>query len=1334
MKIYLGGAKCGKSSRILGEIKSDLENNLEKKIYILSPETKTYMYEKKFANILGNSNIKMDVISFARLSHLILKNTKYRNIEYIDDELRKNYLKTIIKKLKLNYLGKEKSIPEIITLIDKVKENKVDLKNFENVLGEFQNEILKLKLQDFIDIFKEYELRLGDLKDKSEKSEILKLAIRESEFFANSKVYILGFDGFKKVQYEILEEIASKAEIVFGLTLNNLNTSNPNFVSNKKTFANIVKIMSKYSKIEYEILEENNVQTGKLKTLNHYLTTENEEFELKQEGNSILLREETNTNNSNTNNNINNSNINNVKVYEFANKSNEISKIAYEIYKKIKEGVQIEKIQVVMNDFDNYKFQLKREFDKYGINLNLKEKIDLFDQDLIKYVIYLLQSMMFDTNSIIEFVKLSILNEELGIQDLQIYLLEKYLNKYKIDEKKIKKEFKYGKNLENFNEIKNTKNKIFKYILKMLELIENPDEQIAKVKIENEENKENKESEKNETTFELEENINFEEIAVKLEKLQTRKITGKALSKAIFWNLKINDVFEKLYQKTIGDKIAENNYLATINKFNEILNEMSKFKELEFKEYVEILKNMIAENSINKIDEKGSINFTFLDSVNLECDYTYILSMEEDVTPKKYFNKGIISEKENIELKSVGINLFETEAELEELSKIKMYNALTSPNKQLYLSYSRYNDYSATDLYPNEYIDIIKSLDIKIYKESKIDGILETLAETNKKIMFNENFEEVIKEIFMQIPNTKEMIKELFLVLNEKVLSYEKIFRINEEKTELEFGVLEREILKLIETEKLYQNPGIQKELNQILYSFLNRIKAEKNDEEKKLLTTEYIQEILDTKNIQAYIQLIEKYKYYGKIESELKEFFVFKENFLDKLEYLLKLYKYLLNSILLNTENLKIYNWVKDKNIEDKLPKELVDKIYKSDITMSISKLEAFVKFPFTYHLKYVLKIKEPKEFNISNIDTGNFLHEVIEKVFDEYTQIKLEVDLKNDYTIKELEVLAEENKEIEANLKKYKKMIYDKVEEKANELTFKEEYEVLLSTARNKKIVKKIIEDLKQVCLEIAETLRLSNYEILGNEVSVGILENKEEKQNLKYYNSKTLKVGNRKVQFNGKIDRVDQNDEGFRIIDYKSSAKELKYSQIINGIQLQLIIYSELMEEKLNKPPKGVFYFKTAREIKTNPQKIRDTREYLNESKLLNGMFIGDLADIKQMDNSLKSGKSEILKASITSKGEVSKSTMFMNTNDYDKLKNITNEKVIQLLERMLSGDISIKPFKYMKGKNSITDGLKYCPYKSIHKFGKNNTFNYIYEEDLQTILKKINKPNDNKEDTE
>ena len=78
--------------------------------------------------------------------------------------------------------------------------------------------------------------------------------------------------------------------------------------------------------------------------------------------------------------------------------------------------------------------------------------------------------------------------------------------------------------------------------------------------------------------------------------------------------------------------------------------------------------------------------------------------------------------------------------------------------------------------------------------------------------------------------------------------------------------------------------------------------------------------------------------------------------------------------------------------NKAENIKKENIEKLYGNTLKASISKLEQYRKCPFSFHLTYGLKLKEDKQYEISAIDTGSFMHDIIDAFFDRIENLEIE------------------------------------------------------------------------------------------------------------------------------------------------------------------------------------------------------------------------------------------------------------------------------------------------------------------------------------------------------
>lgn len=102
-------------------------------------------------------------------------------------------------------------------------------------------------------------------------------------------------------------------------------------------------------------------------------------------------------------------------------------------------------------------------------------------------------------------------------------------------------------------------------------------------------------------------------------------------------------------------------------------------------------------------------------------------------------------------------------------------------------------------------------------------------------------------------------------------------------------------------------------------------------------------------------------------------------ENIFNNNIELLKWYKN--NDIELYNKYVDICNFA--NNMEINLTEENVSRLYTEELKTSISRIEEYVRCPYSFYLKYVLKVKEKEIFTVKTLDVGNFNHQVLEKFF---------------------------------------------------------------------------------------------------------------------------------------------------------------------------------------------------------------------------------------------------------------------------------------------------------------------------------------------------------------
>ena len=393
--------------------------------------------------------------------------------------------------------------------------------------------------------------------------------------------------------------------------------------------------------------------------------------------------------------------------------------------------------------------------------------------------------------------------------------------------------------------------------------------------------------------------------------------------------------------------------------------------------------------------------------------------------------------------------------------------------------------------------------------------------------------------------------------------------------------------------------------------------------------------------------------------------------------------------------QNLKGLNYT---NIPEKIEQTNIDKLYGNTLVTSISKLERYRSCPFSYYLQYGLKIKPEEELKIQTLNTGTFIHEIIDEFFEAVREAE----------IKLAEITDEQLAEI------INKIIDEKLKQSQNY--------IFTSTAKYRALVVRLKKIIQKALKYIIGTLVQSRFEVLGTEVEFG--------EKGKYNPIRLTLEDGKRIEIIGKIDRIDtaQSEDGryLRIIDYKSSAKNIDLNEVYAGLQIQLLTYLDAACKEEDLMPAGVLYFSMLEQMIKADKRMEqeEIEEKIRANFKMKGLILADVNVVKLHDKKLEKGSSALVPAYIDKEGNLSeKKTSGVTAEQFEELQKYMYIVIKQISKEILGGNIDLKP--YYKDKKTP---CKYCDYKSVCGFnmgGCENNYNYIDKKSKEEILAKIKK---------
>lgn len=195
--------------------------------------------------------------------------------------------------------------------------------------------------------------------------------------------------------------------------------------------------------------------------------------------------------------------------------------------------------------------------------------------------------------------------------------------------------------------------------------------------------------------------------------------------------------------------------------------------------------------------------------------------------------------------------------------------------------------------------------------------------------------------------------------------------------------------------------------------------------------------------------------------------------------------------------------------------------------------------------------------------------------------------------------------------------------------------------------------------------------------------------------------------------------------RIIDYKSSIKNINLNEVLAGLQLQLLTYLDATCKEQEFLPAGVFYFNLIDPILSGNSQMDEEqiRQELRKQFKMQGLILLDTQIVRKMDTTLTTGSSNMIPAYIGKEGEVSEKPNTLTQKQFEHLQTYIDKTIKQISEEILDGNISIEPYYRMQGKKTPCE---YCSYKSICQFNQTTKNNYRYIPNLskEAVMEKIN----------
>lgn len=387
--------------------------------------------------------------------------------------------------------------------------------------------------------------------------------------------------------------------------------------------------------------------------------------------------------------------------------------------------------------------------------------------------------------------------------------------------------------------------------------------------------------------------------------------------------------------------------------------------------------------------------------------------------------------------------------------------------------------------------------------------------------------------------------------------------------------------------------------------------------------------------------------------------------------------------------------------NAKNKVPLKIFDKknaekLFGENLNISASQLEKFNLCRFSYFCNYGLNVRERLKAEINSMQYGTLVHYLLERFFSEYS--------KEQYSSMSDDELFEI---VNTYLLEYSVSYFGEEQTKSNSLKY-----------RLKTILDNVIYLMKHIMLELSQ----SEFFVADCELKIG--------EDIPSYTI-ALPDGH-KIAVCGSVDRVDIMQRNgvtyLRVIDYKTGTKQFKLSDILYGINLQMLLYLHSIEssdsDKYGKvTPAGILYMPaTVPYISADSLKsIEKLPDELNKNLKMNGLLLKDTEIIHGMD---KTDAATYIPVKIKA-GEPVSATSLATLEEFGKIFKKVDMLIAEMGKNIYDGNIEAKP---LKGGH---DSCEYCPYDSVCAYRQSSPIN-CFSVDNKVVIEEITNEINGKEE--
>ncbi|MGN0531888.1 MAG: PD-(D/E)XK nuclease family protein [Eubacterium sp.] len=391
---------------------------------------------------------------------------------------------------------------------------------------------------------------------------------------------------------------------------------------------------------------------------------------------------------------------------------------------------------------------------------------------------------------------------------------------------------------------------------------------------------------------------------------------------------------------------------------------------------------------------------------------------------------------------------------------------------------------------------------------------------------------------------------------------------------------------------------------------------------------------------------LVNHYNENTDIVNSLKEYFSSSEDYHDRLNAV---------ESIVGNEDIKLNNT------------DIAKALFKENMYLSASRIEEYYNCAFRYFCKFGIGARPRSKAEMDPMQTGTVIHYVLEQL------------------VKNNDISAMDDAQIKLEVNRYLNYYLNNLMGDATGFTARFNYKFL-----------RLSDMLTTVATRLRDEFSQSDFRASAFELKIG---DGADNEPVKSYDIPLENGGS--IRIKGSIDRVDVFDDGgiryVRVVDYKSGTKKFQLSDILYGLNLQMLIYLFALtksDSEYSGVAAGVLYMHSARSIYNMDRNASaaDINKKDNDEFKMQGFVLNDEAHelAQRMEHDLKGN---FIPAKMSSANVVVGNVVTLG--DIGILSRKIDSLIATMGNNLLRGNISHNP---VNGTNH-DHTCDYCDYKAV-----------------------------------